>query len=737
MIRFNSLLTSSWLLVIASLLAPALLSSCGSDAPQSEFQPSPPAASAAPVDQVDPFIATAVDFGQQHPAAMVPWGMVKLGPDTYPSTPQNDAHTGYNYADTSTLGFSHVRYGGMGANGMGAHIPLLPRTGPVALVPEKYAVPMDKRREQASPGYYSIDLKNGVAVQLTAAPQTGLHRYTFPLDAPDAHVMLDLSHGLTEVTAARLAVTGERTFEGWVRPRHRFDKNQTYTLHFAGEWNRPPRRHSLWQGVDLQEGAAEQEGPVIGGVFWFDTAAPVMAKVALSTIDAATARAAMAAEIPDWNFDAVHQAARTAWSRRLESITVEGGTPGERRLFYTSLYRALAEPMDVTAPDGRYLSHAMDVQTASDWRFYDGYSTWDEFRTKFPLLALVAPDVMSDVARSLAQGEARPRTGTFPFLVVRMDMMAPILLDAAAKDLADFDLNPAMEGLLATARNQTMPDYEQVGFLPGQPDKTLEVAYFDWAVAELAQRLGRPDDEARFRARAAFYRNIFNPRTGYFQPREPNGEWHDLGDPTDFNKRAWYEGSPAHWRWFVPHDPDGLMQLMGGPDKLVAALDEYFNEGYHSMTNEIALHAPYLYTAAGRYDRARQTAHRCLTQTLTHRFGSKSMYNKPAKRPAFQPAPDGMLPEMDDDGGTMSAWYVWSTLGLYPLCPGQPRYALGWPLFDRAEIRLEGGKTFVIERAPGARPDDPNPRALLNGAPLAEPFLTHAQLTAGGTLRVE
>lgn len=723
-------------LLIAVLLI-MVLTSCGKDSAQPEYAERPPASSNAPVDQVDPFIATAVDFGQQHPAAMIPWGMVKLGPDTFPSATTNDAHTGYNFADTSTIGFTHVRYGGMGSKGVGGNIALLPRTGSVEMTPEKYQVKMDKRSEAAAPGFYSINLENGVSVDLTATAHAGLHRYTFPLDAQEPHVLIDLTSGLTEVTIGRLEITGPTTFEGWVRPRHRYDKEQVYSLNFHGEWSRAPIRHMLWNAATQKNDSKLEEGAMVGGAFWFDASGPVMVKIALSTLHPGVARETLAAEIPAWDIEGMRTAARDAWSARLDRIAVEGGTPGERRLFYTSLYRAMGEPMDVTATGGRYLSHAMDMQVADGWRFYDGYSTWDEYRTKFPLLTLVAPDVMRDVARSLANGEARPRTGTFPFLVVRMDMVAPILLDAAAKGLADFDLNPAMTGLIATAQNQTTAEYDTVGFIPGKPDKSLEAAYFDWAVAELAAKLGRAEDEARFRKRAEYYKNIFNPKTGYFQPRERDGSWHELGDPTDFNKRAWYEGSPAHWRWSVPHDTQGLIELMGGREKFVAELDTYFGERFHSIVNEIALHAPYLYCAAGRYDRARQTAHLYLTQSIKHYYGSKEMYKKAIERPVFQPTADGLLPEMDDDGGTMSAWYVWSALGMYPLCPGDPRYALGWPLFDKATISLENGKSFVIERAPGAKPDAPNPRALLNGEELKEPFILHEQILAGGTLRVE
>ncbi|GAB4317391.1 MAG: GH92 family glycosyl hydrolase [Candidatus Sumerlaeia bacterium] len=665
--------------------------------------------------------------------------MVKLSPDTFPSALNNDAHTGYNFADRKVVGFSHVRYGGMGAKGMGGHISLMPCIGSLSLLPERYAAGLDKREEVAWPGYYHVQLDSGIVVELTATPHVGWHRYSFPADAADPHVLLDLNRGLTEVTDARLAVTGERTFEGWVKPRHRFDKNQTYQLFFAGEWRSPPLRHALWKNANLTTGAAEETGAAIGGVFWFDSGGsdPLLLKIALSTLSEAAARATLEAEAPGWDFDTVMRSTRQSWAERLDRIEVTGSDPAQRRLFYTALYRALAEPMDVTGPDCQYLSHAMTVECARGWRFYDGYSLWDEFRTKFPLLSLVAPDVMRDVVRSLADGESRTHTGTFPFLVVRMDMAAPVLLDAAAKGLADFDLNPAVQGLIRTAEAQTFTDYDQVGFMPGRPDRTLEASYYDWCVAELAGRLGRTDDEARFRRRAQFYHNVWNPQTRHFQPRERGGEWHQQGDPDDFDKRAWYEGTPAQWRWFVPHDPDGLIQLFGGREAFVDELERYFENHQHSMVNEVALHAPALFCAAGRLDLAQRWAYTFLTQPIQHRFGAKKRLDQPYTRRTFQPSPDGLLPEMDDDGGTMSAWFVWNAMGLYPLCPGQPRYALGWPLFERVVIHIDRDTSFVIERAQDTRPGAPNARALLNGAPLAEPFISHEQIMSGGVLRFE
>lgn len=688
--------------------------------------------SQSPHDLVDPFIATGRDHGQQHPAAMVPFGMVKLGPDTYPGALTNEAHSGYDYWDRRILGFSHIRFSAMGAGGLGGNILVIPRTGRVRLEPRRYAEPYEKVSEAAAPGYYGVRLANGIMAEMTATTRVGVHRYTLPA-GKEAHVLLDLSQSMTRVNEARLEMDGPGSFSGWVRTRHRFNPDAEYTLYFAGRFDRPPDRHSLWRAGEPHQGVAEIQGRKCGGLFWFSPPhdGAVQLAVAVSTIDGEAARSTLESDLGGRGFDEIRREAADLWSEKLALVQLEGGSTADRRLFYTSLYRSFSEPMVAGAPDGRYRSHDMEVRRAKDWTFHDGWTTWDTFRTKFPLLTLLAPQVMDDITRSLEDNLVHVSRGTYPFLMVRFDMTAPILLDAWRKGVRGFDLAVVHERLAHNARHQAAPQWEELGYYPGRPDLTLEHAYFDWCVAEMAAILGH-EDEAGFRRRAAFHRNTWNPESGFFQARDAGGGWMAMEDPDGYYPGVYYEGTPWHWRWFVPHDPDGLIGLFGGRDAFIRELRHYFDNNLHNMGNQVALKVPWLFSEAGRPDLTRATMRRLLTEEIPHRYENHRHYDRPVTRRAFRATPDGFIPGMDDDAGTMSAWFVWSALGIYPITPGKPHYALGYPLFPAATITLPDGGAFRIER-----PFETISQVFLNGEPFESAFITHEEILAGGVLRFD
>lgn len=717
------------------LLAAGLMSitACGGEKFDPYREGYRPPSSDAPIDLVDPFIATADDHGQQHPAAMVPFGMVKLGPDTWPGAVENTSNSGYNFNEHRLLGFSHLRVGGMGAGGIGGNLLVVPRTGRVRLEPGRYTVTMDKETEAASPGYYSVMLDNGIHGEMTAGTRIGVHRYTFPPNR-EAHLLVDLSRALTSVRHSELQVEPSGGFSGRIDTRHRFNPKVDYTLFFAGSFTVPPTRHALWKDGAISGSEYTLDGGKIGALFFFEPPhhGPIELAIAFSTIDVEAARETLQADLPAGGFDVVHQQARSAWEDVLGRISIEGGSVGDRRLFYTSLYRSHGEPMIAQGPDGRYRSHDLEVRHAADWTFLDGWTTWDTFRTKFPLLVLLQPDMMENIIRSIADNFAHTSRGTYPFLMVRFDMTAPVLLDAWRKGIRGFDIDLVYRELKRNAIHQAHPRWEELGYFPERPDLTLEHAYFDWCVAELAADLGLGEDEKRFRNSAAFYHNTWNPETGFFQPRREDGSWVDLPDPDAYYPRNYYEGTPWHWRWFVPHDPVGLMELLGGRDAMVWELEYYFDNDLHNMGNQVGLKVPWIYSEAGRPDLTRDIVTRLLTGEMNHRFDTHHHYPRPLFRRAFQATPDGFLKGMDDDAGTMSTWYVWAALGLYPITPGIPKYALGAPLFERARIHLPNGGEFVIER--GA---ETITRVLLNGELYEDPFLSHEAVVRGGVLRFE
>jgi predicted alpha-1,2-mannosidase len=743
------------LATLGSLLAPA---ACN-DNPGTRIQP--------PLDQdlaalVDPLIGT-LGSGNVFLGVHLPHGMVKLGPD---SEDEPLSIEGYEYGLERIEGFSHTHLEGPGGSGYGY--------GQVLLMPQRGEVPPDgpapasrfsHALESATVGTYRVTLDDvDTDVELAATAHCGVHRYTYR-GAGQARLVLDVGHSRGRSLDGQVEVAGERGLEGFglwsAQPiigklMEKLDQAAGTTtgqmrLFYAVEFDRPFTSFGVGTAGAVEAGATGAQGAE--ALAWVGFGEPqgtpltVEARVCLSAIDLATARESLALEVRDATMESVRDAAHAQWNLYMNRVQVEGGTAEQRQAFYTALYHVAAAPVNVDER-GRFWSGADGVGAVFDTPgagFYlDDWCLWDTFRTTHPLQLLLEPERRNDVLESMvhlyrqggwldicswrATGYSRIMIGN-PF--------TPVMVDAWRKGFTGFDVAKAYEGMVKAADEWgpnplantacgylelgTPPEYVEQGWVGHECDvteaasMTLEYAQDDWCLAQLAAALGKADDAARYLARSGSWKHHWNPDTGFLQGRRRDGSWLTPFAPDMEEPNSFCESRPWNYLWSVPHDVPGLMDKLGGPEAMVAKLDEYFQGGHHDPSNEPDFHAPYLYNWAGAPART-QARVRALMAS------------------AYGVGPGGLVG--NDDAGAMSAWLVFSALGFYPVNPGEPVYALGSPLFTRAVLRLDGTglKTFTLE-APGSSEENLYIQsAELNGQPLDKPFLEHSALAAGGTL---
>lgn len=611
---------------------------------------------------VDPFIGTLADFGQLSPAAVAPFGMVQLGPDTSPAN-----HAGYDHAATKLTGFSHTRGVGVGCSGAGGDVRVslgYAGTGP--------AWNIDKRREAAHAGYYTVTYGDGIAAAMTATRGAGVVRFTLPR-AGRVQIALAYDKGYSRRRSASW-----RAGEGEVRASFSAGTvcdEGTYHLHSATAILRGGKPLSLaWAGTDGEARAALDVLP--GDV--------IEVRTGLSSVDAAAAARVRDTELGQRSFAAIATATRAAWNRELSRLTIRGSAE-QQTLFYTSLFRVLQSPVAVTDPDGRFRgSDGKVVQLSPGEQHYTSWALWDNYRTQMPLLALVDQDRAGAIARSLVRlyqtGKKRWSTPNEPFLTVRTEHAGIALLDYWRKGVRDFDAPAALEAMAA----------ESATLARKTPDEQIEAAYDDWAVAELASELGREDLERRFRAKALAYRPMWQ------------ATFKALGDDADVvHARGLYQGTLAQYRWAAVFDLAWMAEQLG--PRFRPELERFFADNWFNMTNQPDIHVPYLFAWAGDPAATRAIVERYLTQPVPHRYTNAGVRPEPWVGRSFAAEPQGFADGMDDDAGTMSAWYIWSTIGLYPLVPGTPKYVVTGPLADRVQLRSAKGTTIELRPAENGR----------------------------------
>jgi predicted alpha-1,2-mannosidase len=724
----------------------------------------------APSSLVNPFVGTGPE-GHTFPGATVPFGMVQLSPDTQVRYFKQSYKwaAGYRYEDTTILGFSHTHFSGAGHSDLG-DVLMQPIAGDVLLDPGEIDKPRSGYRsafshdsERAEPGYYAVSLLDyNVRAELTATARVGMHRYTYPAGKP-AHVLIDLRSSIYnypgKVLWSRLRVredgtiTGMRETRGWAPGRQ---------LYFAIRFSQPLKQHSLYDREPLPieykgfkspgsnpEDTQSIEGRGLIAVFDFSPSSqPLMVKVSLSPVSEVSAIANMDAEVPAFDFDAVRSAAAAAWQRELKVIDFHAAPAVERNL-YTALYHSLLAPSLSMDVDGGYRGPDNQVHYAKGFRFVSSLSLWDTYRAEQPLMTLIEPEQRtSDLVNSLLASKRESPFGILPiwqFQGIETWCMigyhaVPEIADAYMKGIRGFDANDALNAVVTSATYGpygSLDQYMQRGYVPVDNDgeaasKTAEYAFDDWTISRMARAMKRTDVAETFEKRAANWRNTFNAKDGFIEPRLANGDFRTPFDPAKAGAESGFtEGNAWQYSWYQPQDEQGLITLLGGGDKLIAKLDAMFDAkvdpktyadvedisgmiGQYIHGNEPSHHLAYLYDYAGAPWRTQER----LKQIIDSQY---------------RPAPDGLVG--NDDLGQMSAWLIFSSLGFYPVAPGSNEYVIGRPFVDSATIHLPNGKTLTIVAENLSDANAFVKSVALNGKPITRTFVRHEELMQGGELR--
>jgi predicted alpha-1,2-mannosidase len=713
-----------------------------------------------PVDYVNPFWGTLGDHGQLFPGAVLPFGMVKLSPDTYPSGLNHKSHSGYNYTDEKIMGFSQVRLGGEGCDGAGGNISFLPLSTRTGIEPSEYAAVYDKKSEMTLPGYYHVRLKKpAVSCELTVTQHCGFQRYVF-LKSDTARILLDLGRGFTQVRDAALTMVDNSRIEGYVTAGHLCGSQANYTVYFSTVFDQACTKFEIRQNGRPVPNAEQVRGGKIILLLDYDSnhRDEILFKTGLSSTGMEQARQNCLQEIPHWSFARVREQARSHWNKYLQSIKVEGSEEN-KQLFYTALYHSCQMPVQAMNADSSYRGTDDLVHKARDWNYYDSYSLWDTFRTKYPLLSLIQPLVLQDIVRSLVavyeQGGEH-----WPFPTIRREHTVAVITDAYFKGLRSFDLEKAYQGMRRdafefraeysnaaagvktkmddSALRQIYEQYDRLGYLPSRPDRTQENSYDSWCVAQMAKALGKEEDYRLFSRRANFYRNVWDPDIRFFRARDSKGCWLPFPDPRVIDETYVYEATMWQWRWFVLQDIPGLIELCGGKEKFLDDLNYFFDNDLYNHNNEQDLHVAFLFNQAGAPWLSQKWVHRILAQPMKQIYGSHGFYKVPYQGRIYRADPESYIPEMDDDCGTMSSWYVLASMGLYQVCIGDPTFQLTSPLFHRIEIFTDptkrSKKSFIIEAKNLSEQNFYIQSAELNGRVYNKSRLHYEDLVAGGSL---
>jgi len=716
------------------------------------------------VDLVNPLVAVggmAYRVSNNFPGASAPFGMVQPSPDTCSDKGGGIPlyHCGgYHDEDGHICGFSSNHLAGVGAPDLGL-VSFMPSLGPVdeaKIGITGYLAPFDHATEVAHPGYYSVVLSNsGIGVELTATRRVAHHRYTFPESGGDALVVFDLGHTIQggTVLGADLAIgTDKSSFSGSVSNTNGFADG--ITVYYYTRFNTPWSTASLWKDGQFLDGSVAVLGPNAGGAFSFPAGDTVEMQVALSYVSVDNARGNLEAETPDWDFDGVREQTEMAWEEMLGRIRFAGGSKKQRVLMATALYHAFLMPNLFMDTSGEYRGFDLETHTAEGFEYYTNLSMWDTYRTVHPLYLLVARERQHDMVRSLLtmadQGGYLPRWPMgYGYDNGTVGTPADIIIaESYLKGITDFDAQRALQAMLSTADGPVPPghpfsgrkgieSYLDLGYVSTSAAsrnvaRSLEFYIADFAIAGLAGALGETETAQRFLARSQDYGKLWDPEIRCFRGRTETGEFEAPIDPVHYEaKNYYYGGNCLHYAWLVPHDLPGYLGLWEGPDALTEALDEFLELGrqeaesdnpvfqlapppHYNHGNQPDIHAAYLFLASGRPD---------LTQEWVH-WISDHFYSEDH---------DG-LPG-NDDGGTLSSWYVFSSLGIYPV-PGADYYLVGRPLFPLVEIAMED-HVLTIE-APGAEEGYIYVQSVtLDDVPVEHPVIRHTDLAAASVLRFE
>lgn len=690
---------------------------------------------------VDPFIGAA-DNGHTFPGACRPFGMIQTSPVTGAVGWRYCSE--YMYADSIIWGFTQTHLNGTGCMDLG-DILVMPFTGERHRTWDAYRSSFSKTSENATPGYYTVTLDQAkVKAELTATTHAALHRYTYE-QADSASILIDLQHGPawnekqyhSQVNSCEVNWENDSTLTGHVNNKVWVDQDYYFVMQFS----RPVIDH-----FELPM-AETEKGKRLVASFNIQPGEEVLMKVALSTTGVEGAKANMAAEVPEWDFEGIRTAAKADWNSYLSRIEVEG-TDEEKTNFYTSFYHALIQPNEISDVDGRYRNAADSVVNATGGKFYSTFSLWDTYRAAHPFYTLMVPERVDGFINSLVdQAEVQgylPIWGLWGkenFCMVANHGVS-VVAEAYAKGFRGFDAERAFNAIKQTQTvshplKSNWENYMKYGYFPTDlteaesVSSTLESVYDDYAAADMAKRMGKTEDAAYFARRADFYKNLFDSSTQFMRPKKSDGTWKSPFNPSQIGHAEsvggdYTEGNAWQYTWHVQHDVPGLIALFGGEEPFLNKLDSLFTLklettqadvtgliGQYAHGNEPSHHVTYLYALAGRPER---------TQELIREIFDTQ----------YSPKPNGLCG--NDDCGQMSAWYMFSAMGFYPVNPVSGEYVFGAPQLPEFVLHLADGKTFTI-KAEGLSEDNKYVKSItLNGEPYTKNFISHADIVKGGTL---
>ena len=715
------------------------------------------------LNNVNPFICTLGDHGHWHPGAMRPFGMVKIGPDTYPGSLTGDgdvAHSGYDYADEQIRGFSLVRpresSGGTSVRDRAGYISFLPTIGSRHFEWQEKRADIDKESEFASPGHYGVQLnKADILTEMTSTKHCGFFKFGYPR-TDSAHIFIDAGNSY-KTKEINIFIRSDQEISGWL-------KLKTGNLFFVALFNTPFQAHEIYDlNFESNNVKKQKTLSILRCDFKIKNKKEVLVKVGVSAVSMEGAQQNLEMEIPKWNFREISYQSRKEWKSILDRIQVKG-SPEYKEIFYTALYHSFSLPTITTDVTALYPGLDRECHEAYGYTHYDNFAFWDSFRTKYPLYTLISPQVTEGICRSildiynqvdnylpfpnsdhtphgpgfLAKGE----NGYVPYETCRHEHMLSVVADAVTKKIGDLDAGKYYNGMRREVLAQLPETYESIGYIPKRPDQTAEYSYDNYCLAQMARILGKEQDYERFINRAAFYRNTWDEKIKFFRARNKDGTWLDFpSDPRENREKYTYEGSKWHWRWFVLHDVPGLIDLFGGKEAFVKELDYFFSENLYHAGNQPDIHVPFLFNYADAPWLTQKWVRKLLTEPVTQLYGTHDFFPRPIHDRVFKNTPDGYLLEMDDDYGCMAAWYVLSSMGLYQVCPGQPVYQLTAPIFESVILRLDPNyytaTEFVIETKNLSEENIYIQSAFLNGEPYKKTWISHDCIVSGGRLVYE
>jgi len=705
-------------------------------------------------------------LGKTFPGATTPFGMVQVSPNTITG---GDNGPGYSYEMEWIEGFAFTQMSGIGWYGDLGNFLVTPTTGDLQVtagrhpeITKGYRSRYDKKTEVAQAGYYAATLTDySIRVEATAAPRSGMLRFTFPKHER-SRIQIDLARR-TGGTSTRQSVAkvGDNAIEGWMACTPdgggwgNGDGHANYTVYFHAEFSKPLKEYGVWKAAipagasrkreaiesaaydtmvakaEILKNPREAEGDHLGFFVEFPTQAgeQVLLKAGISFTSIEGARGNLAAEMADWNFDSVRAKAAENWNQALSKVSITGGSKDQKAVFYTALYHTMIDPRRIEDANGAYPGGNGKVHRHAGFTKRTIFSGWDVFRSQFPLQTIIDPSLVTDTIGSLvelAEDARRDSLERWEMLNACSGCMignpaVVVIQDAYAKGLRGFDAEKAYR----LAKNSVEKFGNGERGHAGSISHTLEYAYSEWCVAQLAKSLGHEGDARKYGQRAQSYRNVFDPSVGWFRPRNDDGSWAPW--PKEGRLKQDYgcvESNPYQQGWFVPHDLEGLAQLLGGRAKALADLESFFEKtpenfqwnNYYNHANEPVHHVPFLFNRLGKP---------WLTQKWTRTICAN----------AYRNAVEGLVG--NEDVGQMSAWYVLASGGIHPVTPGATRYEITSPMWEKTEFKVDGGKVFTVIARNNSPANVYIQSAKLNGMPYDKCWIDYATIISGATLELE